>query len=58
MSITHICYGYNIVAKTIHHAINITMTEAKLFAIRYGINQECYNSKILEWVKEKKPYIR
>lgn len=23
----------------IHHAVNIVFTEAKLFAIRYGINQ-------------------
>ena len=48
MSITHICCGHNIVAKTIYHAVNITMTEAKLFAIRCEINQEYYNSKTLE----------
>ena len=57
MSITHICYGHNIIAKTVYYAVNITMIEAKLFAIRCGINQECYNSKILEWVKEKEPCI-
>jgi len=36
--------------KTIHHAINVTSTEAKLFAIRCGINQSiCFNniSKII-----------
>ena len=37
-SITHICYSHNIMAKTIHHAVNIITTKAKLFVIRYGIN--------------------
>ena len=27
------------VLKTIHHTINITLTEAELFAIKCGINQ-------------------
>jgi len=38
MSISHIDCSYNIMAKTIHHTINITTTEAELFAIRCGIN--------------------
>ncbi len=33
-----ITYSHNIVAKTIHHAVNIITTKAKLFAIRCGIN--------------------
>jgi len=58
MSITYICYGHNIIAKTIHYTVNITMTKAKLFAIKCEINQEYYNSKTLEWVKEKESCIR
>ena len=38
ISITYIQYNHNIVAKTIHHAVNITTTKAKLFAISCGIN--------------------
>ena len=38
-SISHIYNGQNIIAKTIHYAMNITSTEAELFAIRCGINQ-------------------
>ena len=38
-SIAHIHLEPNVVAKSIHHAVNITSTEAELFAIRYGINQ-------------------
>ena len=34
MSITHIHYSHNIIAKTIYHAMNITTTEAELFTIR------------------------
>ena len=37
--ITHIHSYSNSVKKTLYHAVNITMTEAKLFAIRCGINQ-------------------
>ena len=37
--ISYLCSGQNILAKTIHHAINITSTEVKLFSIRYRINQ-------------------
>jgi len=38
-SIAYIHVHNKPVIKTIHHAINVTTTEAKLFAIRYGINQ-------------------
>jgi len=38
-SITHIHVHNNPIIKTLHHAINITSTEAKLFVIRYGLNQ-------------------
>ena len=38
-SILHICFSCNILAKTIHHITDITSTKAKLFSIRYGINQ-------------------
>jgi len=38
-SISYVCSGQNILAKTIHHTVNVTSTKAKLFAIRYGINQ-------------------
>ena len=39
--ITSIAYVYvysSPVVKTIHHVVNIMLTEAKLFVIRYGIN--------------------
>jgi len=39
MSITYIHTHNKPLIKTIHHAVNITSTEAKLFTIRYGINQ-------------------
>jgi len=38
-SITYIHVCDRPIVKTIHHAANITSTEAKLFAIRCGINQ-------------------
>ena len=38
-SIVYIHSGPNIIAKTIHHAVNITLTKAELFAIRCEINQ-------------------
>jgi len=38
-SIAHIYTYDRPVVKTIHHTINVTLTEAKLFAIKYGINQ-------------------
>jgi len=37
--ISHIHSHLNNVKKTIHHTVNVTSTEAKLFAIRYRINQ-------------------
>jgi len=39
ISITHIHIHNRSVIKTVHHVVNVTNTEAKLFAIRYGINQ-------------------
>ena len=49
-SIAHIHTHNKPLIKTIHHAINVTNTEAELFTIRYGINQAmCINniSKII-----------
>ena len=40
MSITHVYLYLNSIKKTIHHTINITFTEAEIFAIRCGINQD------------------
>jgi len=37
-SISHTHIHNKPVTKTIHHAVNVTSTEAKLFAIRCGIN--------------------
>ena len=37
--VLHIQREYKIIAKTIHHTMNISTTEAKLFTIRYGISQ-------------------
>ena len=37
--IVHIHIKDNSIIKTLHHVINITSTEAELFAIRYSINQ-------------------
>ena len=45
-SITYIYIHDSPVIKTIHHIINITFTEAKLFAIRYSINQATWLSNI------------
>ena len=38
-SSSYIHNDQNIIAKTIHHAINVTFTKVELFAIRYRINQ-------------------
>ena len=38
-SIAHIYSYSNIVKKTLHYAVDVTLTEAELFAIRYRINQ-------------------
>jgi len=37
--VSYIQRGHEIVAKTIHYVMNISLTEAELFAIRYDINQ-------------------
>ena len=37
--ISHIHQDSNIIAKTIHYAINVTSTEMELFSVRCGINQ-------------------
>ena len=39
ISIFHVNSHSNSVKKTIYHAVNVTLTKTKLFAIRYGINQ-------------------
>ena len=47
---TLILYVYsnvNSIKKTIHYAVNIISTEAKLFAIHYGINQVIQVSYII-----------
>jgi len=36
--ISHIHRGQEIIAKTVHHTINVIFSEAKLFTIRCGIN--------------------
>ena len=48
-------YTHNsLVVKTIYHAINITLMEAKLFTVRCSINQAiCYNSKTLGLINRK-----
>jgi len=49
-SIVHIHVCDKPIMKTLHHALNIMSTKAKLFAIRYGINQatnNCAISKII-----------
>ena len=44
-SIAYIHMVDKLLTKTIHHAVNVTSTEAKLFAIRCGINQStCFNN--------------
>ena len=39
ISISQVHLGHNILAKTIHHAVNVISTKVKLFAIRCRINQ-------------------
>ena len=39
--ISHIYLANHPLIKTVHHATSVTSTEAKLFAIRCGINQAC-----------------
>jgi len=38
-SIAYIYLHSNLIRKTLHHAISVTSSEAKLFTIRCGINQ-------------------
>ena len=45
-SISHVHLHDSPVIKTIHYTVNILSTEAKLFAIIYGINQATYLSNI------------
>jgi len=45
-SIAHIHVYDSPIIKTIHHAVNVTFTEAELFAIRYGLNQAIQLSNI------------
>ena len=39
--------GHNILAKTIHYAINATLTKVELFTIRYGINQAVQVTEVM-----------
>jgi len=41
-SIMHIYVHNKLIVKTLHHAINVTSTEAEFFAIRCSINQASY----------------
>ena len=45
-SISHVHIHNNLLTKTLHHAVNITSTEVKLFAIRYSINQAINSTSI------------
>ena len=45
-SIPHIHIHNKPVIKTLHHIMNVTSTKAKLFAIRYGINQATISDNI------------
>jgi len=45
-SIAHIHMVDKPLTKTIHHAVNVTSTEAELFAIRCGINQSIHFNNI------------
>ena len=46
-SILHVYMGHNILAKTIHYAINATLTKVELFTIRYGINQAVQVTEVM-----------
>jgi len=46
ISIAHIYMVNKPLTKTIHHAVNVTSTEAELFAIRCGINQSIHFDNI------------
>jgi len=43
---TTLIFKENITLKTVHHAMNVSSTEAKLFAIRYDISQVLYTRDI------------
>ena len=45
-SISHIHIHNKPITKTLHHALNVTSTEAELFTIRCSINQVTNNNKI------------
>jgi len=45
-SITHIHQANFPLTKTVHHAVFVTSSEAKLFAMRCGINQACNKDNI------------
>ena len=38
--------SHNTLIKIVHHAVFVTSTEAKLFAIRCGINQACIKENV------------
>jgi len=46
ISIVHIYLYSNLIKKTLHHAIGITSSEAKLFTIKYSINQAIQFPKV------------
>jgi len=47
-SIAYIHVHNKLITKTLHHALNVTSIEAKLFAIRSGINQATNLNDILK----------
>jgi len=47
-SIVHIHVHNKLIIKTLYHALNVTSTEAELFAIRSGINQATNLNDILK----------
>ena len=44
--ILHVYLANHLLIKMLHHVAFITSTEAKLFTIRYGINQTCIKENI------------
>ena len=45
-SISHIHIHNKLITKMLHHAVNVTSTEAELFAIKCSINQPIHYNKI------------
>jgi len=45
-SISHMHLANHLLTKTVHYAAFVTSTEAKLFMIRYGINQACIKENV------------